>query len=363
MKTIKVTASKSYDVLVGTDILDEAGFMIRKTVDGQSAAIITDDTVADLYGKRLINSLEKNGYRTFQYVFPHGEASKNPETFLSIIDFLASEKLSRTDIVIALGGGVTGDIAGFAAASYLRGIRFIQIPTTVLSAVDSSVGGKTAVNLTAGKNLLGAFYQPDLVLCDISLLSTLSDEVFRDGCAEIIKYGMISDRVFYESIKEPVKKHAAGTHITPPHLEDVICRCVEIKRDIVTEDEFESGVRKLLNFGHTLGHAIELLSGYRISHGHAIAAGMVIETRAAVRMGICKADCLQSITDILSRYGLPVSTEYNAQELTRVCISDKKIDGSKITMVFPEKTGKCILKEIPVCDIESVIQSGLEEDT
>jgi 3-dehydroquinate synthase len=351
MKTITVNASRIYDIIIGAGILDEAGILIRKTVGGQTAAVITDDTVAALYGKRLADNLEKNGYRVVQYVFPHGEASKNADTFLSVLNFFAEEKLSRTDIVIALGGGVTGDIAGFAASCYMRGVPFIQIPTTLLAMVDSSVGGKTAINLSAGKNLAGTFYQPELVLCDISLLSTLATDVFRDGCAEVIKYGVIADYALFRALETPIAEQ----------LEDVIARCVEIKRDIVAEDEFENGNRKLLNFGHTVGHAIELLSGYQISHGHAIAAGMAAETHAAVRMGICEAHCLRDILDMLRRYGLPDNTPFEADKIARACLSDKKRDGGSITMIFPVETGKCVLKEIPVSELEAVIRLRLED--
>ncbi|MCL2806010.1 MAG: 3-dehydroquinate synthase [Treponema sp.] len=361
MKTITVNASKTYDILIGGEgFLDEAGSVIRKTFSASNAltaAIVTDDNVSALYEKRLADSLKKNGYRVVSYVFPHGESSKNTDTFLSLISFLAQEKLGRSDIVIALGGGVTGDIAGFAASCYMRGIRFVQIPTTLLAAVDSSVGGKTAVNIPAGKNLLGSFYQPDVVLCDVTLLSTLTADVFRDGCAEVIKYGIIADRDLFESL--------ASTLLTQKpintQLEEVIAKCTAIKRDIVMEDEFETSLRKLLNFGHTAGHAIESLSGYSISHGHAVAAGMAIVTRAAVRLGLCDVQCLQDILQMLRLYGFPENTSYKADEITRVCLSDKKREGKKLTMIFPLETGKCVLKDIPVEELEAVIQMGLEE--
>ena len=349
MKTIKVTASKRYDVIIGKDILDEAGFAIRKAAGGQVAAIVTDDNVDALYAERLMKSLETSGYRSVKYVFPHGEASKNTEMFLSLVNFLAKEKLNRTDIVIALGGGVPGDLAGFAAACYKRGIRFVSMPTTLLAAVDSSVGGKTAVNLDAGKNLLGTFYQPDLVLCDVSLLSSLPPGIFRDGCAEVIKYGMIADRSLFEALKGPISER----------LEDVIYRCVEIKRDTVAKDEFESGTRKLLNFGHTVGHAIEILSGFSISHGSAVAIGMTVETRAAVGMGMCEANCLRGLLDKLDLYGLPKDTTFSAGELKQACLSDKKRDGDFITMVIPVEIGRCVLKELPIDEMEAVIQLGL----
>jgi len=349
MKTITVNASKTYDIKIGSGILDDAGGILRKT--GGTAAVITDDIVAPLYAQRLENSLSKSGIRAVRYVIPNGEASKNEEQFLSLVNFLAKEKFSRTDTVIALGGGVVGDLAGFAAAVFMRGIGFVQIPTTLLAAVDSSVGGKTAINLETGKNLAGAFYQPDAVLCDISLLSTLTPDVYRDGCAEVIKYGIIADSALFDSFETPINEQ----------FENVIARCVEIKRDIVARDEYERGERKLLNFGHTVGHAIELLSGYKITHGSAVAAGMAVVTRAASRMGICGGLCRQGVLQMIERYGLPVNTIYDAASLAGACLADKKRDGGKLTMIFPEKIGKCILKDIKVEELENLIRLGLEE--
>jgi len=350
MKTIKVNASKTYDVKIGPGLLDKAGSAVRDVNDGQTAAVVTDSNVDTLYGSRLVKSLENSGYRAVKFVFPHGEASKNTQTFLSLVNFLAEERLNRTDVIIALGGGVPGDIAGFAAASYKRGTGFVQIPTTLLAAVDSSVGGKTAVNLTAGKNLFGAFYQPDLVICDTSLLLTLPSEFFKDGCAEVIKCGVIADREFFMSLKTPVSER----------LEDVISRCVEIKRDIVTQDEYEYGIRKLLNFGHTIGHAIELLSDFNIPHGHAVAAGMSVETAISYKAGICDDDCLRDIQDMLRFYELPEATCFDAYEIMQACLTDKKRDGGDLTMVLPVETGKCMLKKFSVSKLERVIQEGLE---
>ena len=350
MKKITVKASKTYDIHIGTGILDDAGPYIRQAVGGKIAAIISDDIVSALYEQRLIDTLTKSEYSVVTHVIPNGESSKKPENLIAILNLLAEKKLSRTDVVVALGGGVVGDLAGFVAACYMRGINFVQIPTTLLAAIDSSVGGKTAVNLSAGKNLAGAFYQPDAVVCDVSLLSTLTEEVYADGCAEVIKYGVIADKGLFELIKKPIRDN----------LIDVITRCVEIKRDIVREDERENGIRKLLNYGHTIGHAIELLSGYRIFHGHAVAAGMAIEARAAVKMNLCTADCLEELLKMLRLYNLPKSTDYDAADLANACLSDKKRDGDSLTMILPVQIGKCILKEIPVSDLESVIKQGLD---
>jgi len=349
MKKITVNASKTYDINIGFGIIDEAAVILNKI--GSAAAVVTDDIVAPLYAQRLEQVLSQNKIRIVRYVIPHGEASKSAEQLVSLVNFLAKEKLSRTDTVVALGGGVVGDLAGFAAAVFMRGIGFVQIPTTLLAAVDSSVGGKTAINLETGKNLAGAFYQPDAVLCDISLLSTLTPEVFRDGCAEVIKYGVIADSVLFDSFETPIKDQ----------LEDVIARCVEIKRDIVAKDEYERNERKLLNFGHTVGHAIELLSGYEITHGSAVAAGMAVVTRAAVKMKICDDSCKKSVLQTLIRYGLPINTAYDSVSLAKACLADKKRDGGKLTMIFPEKIGKCVLKDIKVEELENLIRLGLEE--
>jgi len=352
MKTITVKATKTYDVMIGSGIFDNAGKTIRKVSTGLTAAVVTDDNVDVLYGNKMAKTLAESGFRVVKYVFPNGEASKNTETFLSLINFLAGEKLDRTDVIVALGGGVPGDIAGFAAASYKRGTGFVQIPTTLLAAVDSSVGGKTAVNLTAGKNLFGVFYQPDLVLCDISLLSTQPPEVYKSGCAEIIKCGIIADRDLFESLKSPIHEQ----------LVDVVTRCIKIKRDIVTEDEFEHGTRKLLNFGHTVGHAIESLSEYSLPHGLAVAAGIAVETAISYKMGLCGKNSLCDILDMLRRYDLPDKTSYGADEITQACLSDKKRIGDCLTMVLPVETGKCILKDIPVNKLKETIQAGLEID-
>ena len=352
MKKITVKLAKTYDIIISADILDTAGSLIRETVgaDNNTAAIITDDNVSALYEQRLTDTLVQNNYRVVRYVFKSGELAKNAETFLEILNFLATEKLNRRDVVVALGGGVVGDLAGFAAACYMRGMKFVQVPTTLLAMVDSSVGGKTGINLSAGKNLAGAFYQPHAVICDVSALSTLPDEEFTNGCAEVIKYGVIADKELFELIKKPIRNN----------LENIISRCATIKRDIVTEDEYETGIRKLLNFGHTIGHAIELLSNYKISHGSAVAIGMAIETRAAVKAGICKPDCLEELLHILAAYNLPCDTNYNVESLANACLSDKKRGGDTLTMIFPTEIGKCILKEIPVNEIKIIIQSGLE---
>jgi len=352
MKKITVNASKSYDITIGAGILKDAGKIVRQSAGGQIAAVVTDDIVDALYGEKLTDSLAQSGYQAIKYVIPNGEASKNGEQFLSIINFLGKEKLSRTDVVIAFGGGVVGDLAGFAAASYMRGVNFVQIPTTLLAAVDSSVGGKTAINISAGKNLAGAFYQPNAVICDIALFSSLPNEIYKDGCAEVIKHGIIADRELFDLYRTPICNQ----------YEDTIARNVGIKSKVVESDEFERGARKLLNFGHTVGHAVEQLSSYKISHGRAVAIGMAIETRMACAIGLCSSGCLREITDMLKLYDLPVSTTFDASEIADGCLADKKRDGGKITMVFPVKVGECILHDISVTELETLIQSGIQSE-
>ena len=258
MNTVTVSASKTYDILIGTGLLSTLGQEAAKLGKAKNVCIVSETTVWPLYGKAAQCSLEQAGFNVISFVFPAGEASKNGQTYLELLNYLAENKLTRSDLIVALGGGVVGDLAGFAAASYLRGIRFIQVPTTLLAAVDSSVGGKTAIDLPAGKNLAGAFCQPSLVLCDLDTLNTLSEDIFRDGCAEVIKYGILYDPVLFSHLEEK------GLSFD---RENVITRCVELKRDVVAEDEFDTGQRMKLNLGHTIGHGVEAKSQFAISHG------------------------------------------------------------------------------------------------
>jgi len=262
---------------------------------------------------------------------------------------LAENQLTRTDCTFALGGGVVGDLAGFAAATYLRGIRFIQIPTTLLAMVDSSVGGKTAIDIPAGKNLVGAFYQPSLVLCDPKTLDTLSKEIFADGCAEVIKYGIINDKQLFEKLKSPIK----------PQIENVIEACVTDKRDVVNADERDVGVRQLLNLGHTAAHSIETISHFEISHGSAVAIGTAIISRAAAKLGYCPESDTNQIIAMLELYGLPTECPYTAGELAEVALRDKKRNGDTINLIVPFGIGNSQIHKIPVTDLEGFFAAGL----
>lgn len=350
MKTITVSASRTYEVKIAAGLLPQAGQEIRAVSKAEKAAIVTDSNVAPLYAGTLQAQLETAGFEVCTFVFPAGEASKCAETYLKLLRFLAENHLTRSDLIVALGGGVTGDMAGFAAATYLRGIDFVQIPTSLLAMVDSSVGGKTAIDLPEGKNLVGAFYQPLLVLCDCTLLSTLPKENFLDGCGEIVKYGVLGDKDLLLQLQKEK---------TEFDLEIVIARCVEMKRDIVNADEFEGGVRQLLNLGHTLGHAVEANSSFAISHGCAVAIGLAVITRAAVKCGICSNEDGCMILDSLEALGLPTKTEDSMEELFSIMLSDKKRSGSTITCVVPHAIGDCIRQKMTLEEAKRFMEAGM----
>ena len=349
MKTVTVNASKSYDILIKKGLLCEVGKQVKKLLGETRVCIVTDDTVDALYSKTVEESLAAQEISFIKFVIPHGEASKSASNLIALLEFLASNRLTRSDALIALGGGVVGDLAGFAAGVYLRGIKFIQIPTTLLAMVDSSVGGKTAIDLEAGKNLAGVFHQPSLVLCDPDTLNTLSDEIFADGCAEVIKYGIINDKEFFELLKHGIKNN----------IETVIERCVQNKAQIVELDEFDLGNRQLLNLGHTIGHAIELCSNLTISHGSAVAIGTVIATKIAIYLGLCPESDLNEIINLLKDAKLPTECTYTASELASVASADKKRTGDRINLVLPYGIGNCKLYKVSVCDLEALISKGL----
>ena len=349
MTVIPVSLDKGYQVHIGRGLLTRAGALIRSVSAARTVALISDDRVYPLYGTALADSLAAAGFAVVSFTFPNGERSKNLRTYCDILDFLAQNRLSRTDLVVALGGGVVGDLAGFAAATYLRGIGCVQIPTTLLAAVDSSVGGKTGVDLPAGKNLAGAFAQPRLVLCDPDTFETLEPAVFRDGCAEVIKYGLLGDRDFFDSL---LRTPAAQ------QIETVVASCVRMKRDLVQRDPFDTGDRRLLNLGHTVGHAVETCSDYTVSHGAAVAMGMAAITRAAVKQNICTEDTLTAVLDILNRYDLPTELPYTAARLAEAAASDKKIAGGAVHLILPETVGRCRIHPVPAAQLEAWLRDG-----
>lgn len=350
MNSVSVKASQSYEVIIGSHLLPNIGAYVSKIQKNCRAAVISDTNVWPHYGHIVIDSLITTGFTPVFYVFPAGEASKNASTYLDILNFLAENRITRSDLIIALGGGVVGDITGFSAATFLRGVPYVQIPTSLLAMVDSSVGGKTAIDLPAGKNLVGAFNQPKLVLCDTDVLNTLPKEWFLDGSAEVIKYGMLYDQDLIRSLLE-----------TGPdfNLEDVITKCVSFKRDVVEEDEFDTGARQKLNLGHTIGHAIEANSHFTITHGQAVAAGMAILTKAAAVNGLCTKETYDTLISLLSQFSLPVSTTFTATELCASALSDKKRTGDNVNLIVPRQIGCCGIFSTPVSELESFIKAGL----
>ena len=352
IRMIKVNTKPEYTVSIGSGLLKDCGERLAEIMQPCRMAVITDSNVAPLYLERVCDSLEKAGFSVCSYVFPAGEQNKNFETLSGMLEFLAQSQLTRKDCVVALGGGVTGDMAGFAAGCYLRGIRYVQMPTTVLSAVDSSVGGKTAIDLKAGKNLAGLFLQPEEVLCDTDSLMTLPPEVFADGAAEAIKTGVLCDESLFALFEDGALSTVPG---------EVIARCVAFKAGVVERDEKELGERQLLNLGHTVGHAIEKCSGYTIPHGHGVAAGLAIIARAAEKLGWTQEPVAQRITRCLKKNNLPIGTDYTPDELTQAALRDKKRAGSDITLIVPQRIGGCERRKIPVSELRSVIEVGLEE--
>jgi 3-dehydroquinate synthase len=304
IRTIQVNTTPAYEVSIGGGLLHTCGQRLLEVLAPCHVAVITDSTVASLYLESVCTSLRDAGFTVSSHVFSAGEANKTMDTLAEILEFLAEQRLTRTDCIVALGGGVTGDMAGFAASVYLRGIRCVQIPTTLLSAVDSSVGGKTAIDLKAGKNLAGAFLQPAAVLCDTECLASLPAEVFADGAAEAIKTGVLCDESLFSLFE-------SGHLETEPA--EVIARCVAYKAGVVERDEKEQHERKLLNLGHTVGHAVEKCSGYSIAHGHAVAIGLAIIARAAEKLGWTEDPIAERIAACLSKNGLPTQTEYSAE--------------------------------------------------
>lgn len=350
MQEVTVHASRDYRILIGIGLLPRLGQEAARCVKGRKVCIVSETNVYPHHGAAAEESLKSAGFTVVSYVFSAGESSKNGQNYLTLLNFLAENQLTRADLLIALGGGVVGDLCGFAAATYLRGVAFIQVPTTLLAAVDSSVGGKTAIDLPAGKNLAGAFYQPSLVLCDTNTLSTLPDEIFRDGCAEVIKYGILYDRNFFDYLR------STGVSFD---REKVIRRCVELKRDVVAEDEFDTGARMKLNLGHTVGHGVEAMSRFAISHGKAVAIGTAIVSRAAAKCGMLSQADANAIVDILNAYGLPTTTEYSAEELAHFMLSDKKRSGGTVNLIIPREIGRCEIIPTPVEKLVAFVEAGL----
>lgn len=350
-RCIPVHVREGYDVVIGAGLLKDSGQYLRAAVGACRIAVVTDSNVAQLYLKPLMQRLNEAGYDACSYVFVAGEPNKRMGTLAGMLEYVAGQRLTRKDCMIALGGGVTGDMAGFAAGCYLRGVRYVQMPTTLLAAVDSSVGGKTAVDLAAGKNLAGLFHQPSLVLCDTDLFATLSPDEFSNGAAEAIKTGILDDESLFTLFE---------TGDVRGQIADIVARCVAFKAHVVEQDETETGLRKTLNLGHTAGHAIERCSDFSIPHGHAVAAGLAIIARASERLGWAEEPIAKRVEAVLVRNGLPIDTAFSAEALAEAALSDKKRAGGSITLVVPRKIGDCELIDVPVEQLLNVFRAGLE---
>jgi 3-dehydroquinate synthase len=342
MRTVEVSLGKrSYSIFIGGKILADLGKHCTKLSLGRRCAIISDHNVSPLYAAKAEASLRKAGFEPIVVTIPAGETSKSLKTFQSCCDKLAGHRLERKSFIVALGGGVVGDLAGFVAAAYLRGISFVQVPTTLLAQVDSSVGGKVGVNLKAGKNLVGAFHQPRLVLCDLAALRTLPLREFRSGLAEVIKYGIIYDAALFARLERDLSKLLRRNGEV---LAEVVARCCEIKADIVGQDETETGVRAILNFGHTIGHAIEAIAGYgKYLHGEAIAIGQVAAAKLSVRAAGLSPEEPARIEEIFRRAGLPNGITLSPRQQTYLLDAmrlDKKVSDGQIRFVLARRIGQ-----------------------
>ena len=349
MTIIPVTGADfaGYDVVVGRGLLAEAGVHIAPVARGRTV-IISDETVAAIHGPTLQASLSAAGVRAGMVTVPPGERSKSFAELERVLDALLALGLDRKDVVVALGGGVVGDLAGLAAALYMRGIDFVQVPTTLLAQVDSSVGGKTAIDTPRGKNLVGAFHQPRLVLADIDVLATLPPVQLRSGWAEVLKHGLICDAAFFDWL---AAEGAGGATGDPAALERAVIRSVEIKSAIVGEDEKEAGRRALLNLGHTFGHAVEAELGFEeaaLAHGEAVALGCVLAFRYSARLGLCAAEAVERVAEVTAAAGLPTELHqagaFTADALIARMAGDKKAEGGRLTLVLARAIGDAFVE-------------------
>ncbi|MBR1824014.1 MAG: 3-dehydroquinate synthase [Ruminococcus sp.] len=336
MKKISIKTSHPYEVLIERGAVRKCGELISQVTSSRKAVIVTDDTVGRLYGDIVADSMKKSGFECDIFTFPHGEQSKSLSNLGDIYDFLCKCNITRSDILVALGGGVVGDITGFAAASFLRGIDFVQIPTTLLAQVDSSVGGKTAIDIAGGKNLVGAFKQPILVISDSDTLKTLPRETLAEGMGECIKYGMIRD----EKLFELMESHDLDS--LDEIMDEMVYKCVDIKRQVVENDELDTGERMILNFGHTLGHAIEAWHHYTdYAHGCGVAAGMCLIT------DILAPQLSDRLKKCCEAYELPTGTDIPMSELLPFCSKDKKNEAKDINYIICQEVGKCQIVKVP----------------
>lgn len=349
------TPSRSYDVHVGRNLLREVGAICAHVTKGRTAAVISDSNVAPLYAGTVMRSLEDAGFDAILLTFEAGERNKRFSTLETLLEGLAQAQLSRDDLVVALGGGVTGDTAGLAASLYLRGIRVVQVPTSLLAMVDSSVGGKTAVDLSYGKNLAGAFFQPSAVIADIDCLASLNHDLFTDSCGEVIKHGVLADPDLFDELgSHPIN----AANFDPNELVRIVARNVEIKRDVVNADETERGLRQTLNLGHTLGHAIEAASDYQLGHGSSVAAGLCCIARAATAKGWCSQETASRIAQTTAAYGLPTDTTVDHKTILGYAVHDKKRHAGTVNVIVPLAIGQVEIRTLGIDELEELIRLG-----
>ena len=356
---LDIDTPQPYQVLIGTFLLERAGTLVRSAcAQAERALVITDTNVGPLYAAPVKDSLGEAGFSVTVATFEAGEERKRIDTFSLLLERCAEEELGRRDVIVALGGGVVGDMAGFVAAAYMRGIAFVQIPTTLLAMVDSSVGGKTAIDLAAGKNLAGAFWQPRLVLADVGCLGTLTDAQFADGCGEVIKHAAIADAELFAELER--------TPLTPALLKLdldrvawLIARNIDIKRAVVVADERESNLRKLLNFGHSIGHGIEAAERYRLGHGTCVGIGMVAITAASETADVCAEGVTRRIVDALRAHGLSLAFDVTADEVYAEALHDKKRSGSSIDLVVLRAIGQAAVAPTSLDEFRRIIEAGL----
>ncbi|EON3114923.1 3-dehydroquinate synthase [Enterococcus faecalis] len=352
MKLTVTLPTHSYDLTIETGALDKIGTWVRSLWQPQRVAIITDETVNKLYGAAVEKELQAAGFETSLIAVAAGEQSKSLETAQLLYDFLAEQQLTRSDGLIVLGGGVVGDLAGFVASTYMRGIHFLQVPTTLLAQVDSSIGGKTAVNTKKAKNLVGTFAQPDGVLIDPNTLKTLEPRRVREGIAEIVKSAAIADVELWHRLSSLENEQDLVAH-----AEEIITACCKIKRDVVEEDELDLGLRLILNFGHTIGHALENTAGYGvIAHGEGVSLGMIQITQVAEQRGLSPLGTTQELVTMLEKFDLPVTTDrWPEERLYQAITHDKKTRGGQIKIIVLEKIGQAKIVSLPTEEIRAFL--------
>lgn len=349
MKIINVNTKIPYNIIIETGILNRSGELLKSITNAKRVCIVSDSNVSKLYAETVKDSLVSSGFSTSLFTFKAGETSKHLSTINDMYSFFCKNSLTRTDLVLALGGGVTGDMAGFAAATYLRGIDYIQVPTSLLAQIDSSAGGKTGVDIEYGKNLVGAFHQPKVVIIDPSSLSTLSDHYFYDGLAEAIKCGCIKSHSLFKRIENESPKN---------FIEDLIYECVNIKTQIVEKDEFESSERMLLNFGHTIGHSIEKIYNYeKYSHGQAVSIGMSLITKASEKQKLSYPGTYKRLTSVLKKYNLPTTDDCALTDIVKYAGMDKKSTGSSINLILMKEIGKSFIYPIKKSELSDFLET------